>query len=76
MTLHKLQINPLYALIPLLMLLLFALYFTSATWGKYGTALELRQHLQRGELLKTFEHALSNEIICSSKMSSDPKNQK
>ena len=74
MTLHKIQINPLYALIPLLMLLLFALYFTSATWGKYGTALELRQHLQRGELLKTFEHALSNEIICSSKMSNDPKN--
>lgn len=74
MILKRIRVNPLMILIPLVAFFVLALFFTSTTWGRYGTALELRQHLERNELLKSLEQSISKEIICTSKMSSDPKN--
>jgi len=74
MLLKKFRINLLMILIPLVGIFVASLLYATVTWGKYGTTLELDQHIKKSEILGTLLKSLSSEMICAAKMSNDLKN--
>ena len=76
MAISRIRINLLVVIIPLITLFAIGGYFAFVTWGKYSGELELKQYINKIDVLQSLEQAVTQEAICTSKMSASPESLK